>query len=137
MQVKIGERHEVERNTNISMCQQLQQTTSLSDDELEYAADSAASPLAGSPADEGTDANGAAPKQHGAPTADGHGEARNPECCLCRGFLCDLPCLFVRDGRIVSHLSAGHPRTLLQAKARWSGGQAVFVPLSAAVGCRE
>ena len=71
VQVRIGDRHEVERNTNISMCQQLQQSASLSDDELEYAADSAASP---SSDDAPSDVNGAATKQHPAQTADGHGE---------------------------------------------------------------
>ena len=70
-QVRIGERHEVERNTNISMCQQLHQSASVSDDDLEYAADSAAS----TPKEaEASCANGAAPEQQEMPLADGHGE---------------------------------------------------------------
>ena len=70
MQVKIGERHEVERNTSISMCQQLQQSASVSDDDLEYAADSAASP----PEEDGSShANDAASKQDDVPIADGQG----------------------------------------------------------------
>ncbi len=70
MQVKIGERHEVERNTSISMCQQLQQSASMSDDDLEYAADPAASPPEDS---EPSTANGAASTQEEIPIADGQG----------------------------------------------------------------
>lgn len=74
MQVKIGKRHEVERNTSISMCQQLQQSASVSDDDLEYAAESAASPPREA---ESTNANSAAPEQSTTPLADGHGEREN------------------------------------------------------------
>ena len=72
MQVKIGERHEVERNTSISMCQQLQHSASMSDDDLEYAADSAASPPRES---ESSTANGAASRQEEMPHADGQGKS--------------------------------------------------------------
>lgn len=64
--MRIGERHEVERSTSISMCQQLQQSASVSDDDLEYAADSAASPPEGA---DSSSANGAASKPQG--LADG------------------------------------------------------------------
>ena len=53
------------------MCQQLQQSASVSDDDLEYAAESAASPPEGT---ESSKANGAALEQSGAPNTDGQGE---------------------------------------------------------------
>ena len=73
VQVRIGERHQVERNTSISMCQQLQQSASLSDDELEYAAESAPSPPSEAAAPD-VSANGKSSRQMDAPSADGHGQ---------------------------------------------------------------
>ncbi len=62
----------MERNTSISMCQQLQQSASVSNDDLEYAADSAASPSKDS---ESSTTNGAASKQEEASLADGQGKS--------------------------------------------------------------
>lgn len=73
LQVKIGERHEVERGTAISMCRQLQQSASMSDDELEYAAASSPPDGAFNGGSSG-EADVAASKQHEAPAADGGGE---------------------------------------------------------------
>ncbi|CAK0779954.1 hypothetical protein CVIRNUC_004898 [Coccomyxa viridis] len=70
--VRIGEGHQVERNTNISMCQQLQQSASLSDDELEYAREGATSPPSEAAAP-GVSANGTSSGQMDAFSADGHG----------------------------------------------------------------
>ena len=43
-QVVVGQGQVIEQQTSVSMCRQLQQSASLSDDELEYAAAGTASP---------------------------------------------------------------------------------------------
>ena len=60
------------------MCQQLQQSASLSDDELEYAAEGAPSPPSEAAAP-GVSANGTSSRQMDAPSADGHGQLLRSE----------------------------------------------------------
>lgn len=55
------------------MCQQLQQSASLSDDELEYAREGATSPPSEAAAP-GVSANGTSSGQMDASSADGHGQ---------------------------------------------------------------